>query len=65
MDADGYTGNGKWDGVSLTITREDLESVRDALEDAEGYSFGNATMGEHQRRREALAKIDAILKEKE
>ena len=38
-----------------------LKEAQDALEEAEGYSFGNATAGEHQRRRKALTTIRAAL----
>lgn len=39
------------------IHREVIEKVIKALEDAEGYSFGNATEEEHETRREALATL--------
>lgn len=34
-----------------------IELAEEALEDAEGYSFGNATQQEHDARREALSEI--------
>lgn len=37
-----------------------VKVMRDALVDAEGYSFGNATAEEHYKRREALAAFEAF-----
>lgn len=34
-----------------------IELAGEALEDAEGYSFGNATQQEHEARRNALSEI--------
>jgi hypothetical protein len=34
-----------------------IELAEEALEDAEGYSFGNATQQEHEARRNALSEI--------
>ena len=34
-----------------------IELAEEALEDAEGYSFGNATQQEHEARRHALSEI--------
>ena len=55
-----YKSNADFIAASRNIAPElirVIELAEDALEDAEGYSFGNATHQEHVARRKALSDI--------